>query len=120
MATYRPGRVAAFRALWQALTRGGRPGGPGVFERLRALPRMLGAAASGRYRDLGRGRLAMLVLAIAYLASPIDLVPELFLPLIGLGDDAVVALWLAGTVLAETDRFLGWEKDRPAVDPRAH
>lgn len=118
MATYRPGRVAAFRALWQALTRGGRPGAPGVVDRLRALPRMLAGAASGRYPELGRGRLVMLLVAIAYLVSPVDLVPELFLSLLGLGDDAVVALWLGGTFLAETDRFIEWEKQRPAIDER--
>jgi uncharacterized membrane protein YkvA (DUF1232 family) len=56
------------------------------------------------------------VLGLAYLVSPVDLVPEAFLGLIGLGDDAVVALWLAGTFLAETDRFLGWEtSSRPTV-----
>ncbi len=27
-----------------------------------------------------------------------------------LGDDAVVALWLGGTFVAETERFLRWER----------
>lgn len=112
MATFGPRRIAAFRALWQAFTGGG---AHRVGDRLRAVPRMLSAAVSGRYPDLGRGRLALLGLAIVYLASPVDLVPELFLSLLGLGDDAVVALWLGGTVLAETDRFLDWEKQRPAI-----
>jgi hypothetical protein len=29
----------------------------------------------------------------------------------GLGDDAVVALWLAGGFLVETERYLGWQRD---------
>jgi uncharacterized membrane protein YkvA (DUF1232 family) len=120
MATLRTGRVAAFTALWRAISRGRRPGTPGPAERARALPRMVGDALSGRYAALGRGRLAMLGLALAYLVSPLDVVPEAVVPLLGLVDDGVVALWLGGAFLAETDRFLAWEQDRtaPGVRPR--
>jgi len=76
---------------------------------------MLTAALSGRYPHLGRGRLALLVLAVAYLVSPVDLVPEMVLALLGLADDAFVALWLGGAFLVETDRFLQWERDRPEI-----
>jgi uncharacterized membrane protein YkvA (DUF1232 family) len=41
----------------------------------------------------------------------VDLVPELLLPVIGFGDDAVLLTWLAGTVLAEAADFLAWEQD---------
>lgn len=113
MATIGPRRIAAFRALWRAVSQGRRPGAPGIADRLRALPRMVPSAVSGRYPQLGRGRLALFVLALAYLVSPVDLVPEAFLALLGLGDDAVVALWLGGAFLVETDRFLHWERTRP-------
>lgn len=117
MATFGPRRLAALRALWRAVSQGAgtQSRSPGVGDRLRALPRMVTAAVSGRYADLGRGRLALFALAIAYLVSPVDLVPEVFLGLLGLTDDAVVALWLAGAFLAETDRFLDWERTRPTV-----
>jgi uncharacterized membrane protein YkvA (DUF1232 family) len=111
----RPGRVAAFTALWRAIAQSHRPGAPGVGERARAVPRMLRGALSGRYPALSRGRLGLIVLALAYLVSPVDLVPEMFLALLGLTDDAVVALWLGGTFLAETDRFLEWERGQPTV-----
>jgi len=110
MATVR--RVAALKALWDAVRGASTPGAPGVGERLRALPRMLAMAASGRYPQLSRGRIALLVLGVVYVISPIDAVPEIFLPLIGLADDAVVVAWLAGTVLSETEAFLRWESDR--------
>ncbi|OZM77416.1 hypothetical protein CFP66_36345 [Pseudonocardia sp. MH-G8] len=84
-------------------------------DRLRAIPRMARDALSGRYPELPRGRLGMLVLALAYLVSPVDLVPEAFLALLGLADDAVVALWLGGALLVETDRFLEWERRQPVV-----
>jgi uncharacterized membrane protein YkvA (DUF1232 family) len=76
---------------------------------------MFGAAVSGKYAELGRGRLAMLALALAYLISPVDLVPEVVLGLLGLGDDAVVALWLGGALLVETDRYLDWERRQPTI-----
>ena len=76
---------------------------------------MLRGALSGQYPALSRGRLGLIVLALAYLVSPIDLVPEAFLALLGLTDDAVVALWLGGAFLAETERFLEWEREQPTV-----
>ena len=57
------------------------------------------------------------MLAIAYLVSPIDLVPEAFLPVVGLIDDGVVALWLGGMFLSETERFMAWESDRRPPKP---
>lgn len=110
--TLGPRRVAAFRALWNAVSSSRRPGAPGLGDRLRALPRLATAAASGRFPE-ARGRLVLLLLALAYLVSPVDLVPEAFLGLLGLTDDAVVALWIGGTFLAETDRFLSWERTAP-------
>ncbi len=104
--------MVALRALWRAVTQGRRPDAPGLGDRLRSLPRLAVGAVSGRYPELSRGRLALIVLAVAYLVSPIDLLPEAFLGLLGLGDDAVVALWLGGAFLVETERFLSWERTR--------
>lgn len=106
------GRTAAFAALARALVAGAR-GGPSVGRRLRALPRMIAATLRGRY-DGGR-RLLMMAAAVVYVVSPVDLLPEAVLPLVGLGDDALVIAWLAGAVLAETERFLRWERDRVTV-----
>jgi hypothetical protein len=107
-------RTAAFAALGRALFAGLR-GGPGLGKRLAALPRMLKATASGEYD--GGVRLAMMAAAVAYVASPVDLMPELFLTVFGLADDALMITWLAGSVLAETERFLAWEKSRSLVMP---
>ena len=84
-------------------------------ERLSALPRMLSMGLSGRYPHLATSRIVLAGLALLYVLSPVDLVPEILLPLIGLGDDAFVAAWLAGTLLSETEAFLAWEK--VAADP---
>ena len=105
-------RTAAFTALARALTSGAR-GGPSLSKRMAALPRMLKATAKGQYD--GGMRMALMAGAAAYIVSPIDLVPEAFLFVFGLADDAVMITWLAGAVLAETERFLEWEKQRDHV-----
>jgi uncharacterized membrane protein YkvA (DUF1232 family) len=105
-------RTAAFTALAKSLMSGVR-GGPSLSTRLAALPRMLKATAKGQYD--GGVRVAMMAAATAYVISPIDLIPEAFLLVVGLVDDAVMITWLAGAVLAETERFLEWEKQRERV-----
>jgi uncharacterized membrane protein YkvA (DUF1232 family) len=107
-------RTAAFRALWRAMTVGSR-GGPSLGRRLGALPRMIRATARGEYD--GGGRLAMMAVASLYVVSPVDLVPEALLLVLGLVDDVAVVGWLAGAVLSETDRFLRWESRRRVVLP---
>ncbi|WP_181783413.1 YkvA family protein [Pseudonocardia pini] len=102
---------AAFLALARVLVQGRKPGTPGLADRAGALPRMVAGALTGRYSVLTRGRLAMLVLAVAYLVSPVDLVPEAVLSVFGLIDDGFIALWLGGALLVETQRFLDWERD---------
>jgi uncharacterized membrane protein YkvA (DUF1232 family) len=91
------------------------PGGPSLGARLSALPRMIRASARGEYD--GGLRLALMTAAAAYVVSPVDLVPELFLTVFGLVDDAVMVTWLAGSVLAETERFLEWEARRASTIP---
>ncbi|ROT31515.1 YkvA family protein [Micromonospora sp. HM5-17] len=107
-------RTAAFRALLQALTVGSR-GGPSLARRLGALPRMIRATLRGEYD--GGLRLLLMSAAVAYVVSPIDVMPELMTLLFGLADDALVVAWLAGAVLAETERFLAWEARRASVIP---
>ncbi|OJF14678.1 YkvA family protein [Couchioplanes caeruleus] len=105
-------RTAAFTALAKALMAGAR-GGPSIGKRMAALPRMMKASASGQYD--GGMRIAMMAAATAYVVSPIDVVPEMFLWIFGLVDDAAMIAWIAGSVLSETERFLEWEKQRDSV-----
>lgn len=106
------GRGTALRLLWAALRRQRRPGSPGLGAHLAALPRMAAAAWRGRYPGLSRQRLGLMLLALAYIASPVDIVPESVFLLLGLTDDALVLTWLAGAVLNDTDEFLRWEDAR--------
>jgi uncharacterized membrane protein YkvA (DUF1232 family) len=108
-------RLAALKALWQVGVLARRHGGAGVLAHLGAVPRMLRQGLTGRYPQLDRGRVLLAAVALLYVLSPIDLLPELLLPLLGLGDDAVVLVWALGAVLAETDAFLSWERERGTV-----
>ena len=103
------------KMAWTALLRVFKPGTPGLGKRLAAIPRMIAATMRGEYD--GKGRLAMMAMAGVYIVSPVDLVPELFLTILGLIDDAAVAVYFAGALLDETERFLEWEKERDRVVP---
>src|SRR4051794_8204403 len=102
-------RTAAFTALGKALFAGAR-GGPSFGRRVAAIPRMIKATVRGEYD--GGMRVAMMAAATAYIVSPVDFIPEAVFLVFGLADDVVAATWLAGSVLAETERFLQWEAGR--------
>jgi uncharacterized membrane protein YkvA (DUF1232 family) len=110
-------RFAVFSAVAAAL-RGARNGGPGLGERLHAIPRMVSATLRGRYRGMGVGRLVSLALGLVYVVSPIDLLPEIVLPLIGLGDDLVVLTFVVSGLLVETEQFLAWEREQEVLHRR--
>ena len=103
------------RMAWTALLRVFKPGTPGVAKRVAAIPRMIAATMRGEYD--GKGRLAMMGAAAALIASPIDVVPEAFFLIFGLVDDAAMAVWFAGALLDETERFLAWERDKARTIP---
>ncbi|MGN6753338.1 MAG: YkvA family protein [Intrasporangium sp.] len=113
-----PLKLAATAAsLLRATTR---PGAPTLSERVNAVPRLVRATMGGTYQGVTRGRLALVGAAVAYVASPVDLLPELVLPVVGLADDALVISWAVRVFLDETDRFLAWElgqgvRARPTV-----
>jgi uncharacterized membrane protein YkvA (DUF1232 family) len=103
-------RWAGLLGVARALRAASRPGGPGLGEQLAAVPRMIGASAQGRYGGLSRGRLAMIVVLLLYVISPIDILPEGLLLIFGLIDDAAIAAVIAGWLLGEADNYLDWER----------
>jgi uncharacterized membrane protein YkvA (DUF1232 family) len=107
-------RWGVFRTLAAALRTAVRPGGPSMGERLSALPRLLRATFRGEYRGTTAGRLFLVAAAAAYVLSPFDLVPEAFLSIFGLADDAMVVTWIAATIVNETDAYLAWERGAAA------
>lgn len=108
-------RWGALRSLARAFRNATRSGTPGVGARLSALPRLVWATFTGEYAGTSRGRLLAIVAGLLYVISPVDLVPELLLPLIGLADDAVVISWIAVALINDTESFLSWERERDLV-----
>ncbi len=82
-----------------------------VFERARALPGLLREVRQGTYADLPKSRPFIWALAIVYLISPIDILPDL-LPLIGVTDDAGVFVWLLTSVSTATGLYLNRQRER--------
>ncbi len=104
-------RVSMVRNLGNAIRIATRPGGPAMSERLTAVPRMVRATVKGEYQGTSVLRLAALAGAVAYVVSPVDLIPEGLFAVFGLADDAMVLSWLAANLVTETEEFLAWEKD---------
>ncbi|MFC6160633.1 YkvA family protein [Kribbella sp. NPDC058693] len=88
-----------------------------IFQRARALPRLLRDVRQGAYADLPKSRPFMWVLALVYLISPIDILPDV-LPLLGVTDDAGVAVWLLTSVSTATGLYLNRERERQRLGNR--
>lgn len=113
-AARRPLRWGALMGVATAIRSASQPGSPGLGSRLAALPRMARAVMTKRYTGIDSSKLLMMLAAVGYVVSPIDLMPEAMLFVAGLGDDALVIGWLAVTVINATDDFLDWEKNGTA------
>jgi uncharacterized membrane protein YkvA (DUF1232 family) len=111
----RNARLASVAAVARAVRLAVRPGGPTIGERAGAVPRMVRATFRGDYVGVSKGKLLLMLGAAGYLVSPLDLIPEAVLPIVGLADDALVLSWLATRLVEETEAFLAWENG--IVDP---
>ncbi len=70
---------------------------------------MLVDVVRGRYRPVPWSAMAWMLLALVYLVSPLDLIPD-FLMLIGLVDDVVVVGWLLTKVDRSLDPYRIWKE----------
>jgi uncharacterized membrane protein YkvA (DUF1232 family) len=111
-------------AFTSAATAAGAEGPASLMARISAFPRLVRDVATGRFVEVSRGRLLLMGLAVLYIVSPVDLVPEVFLTLPGLVDDVAVAGWLVSSALGATAAYLAWEGSGPGAarstsgDPR--
>jgi uncharacterized membrane protein YkvA (DUF1232 family) len=108
-----PGRAAALRRFlerppWYARRT------PGAFRaKLRLLWMVLRDYLNGSYRRIPWKALAALAAAVAYVLSPVDLVPDLLVPL-GLGDDVLAIALTWGLVKRELREYCEWKGLSPA------
>jgi len=111
------GRKAAAAAAAAAAMQ---DGPTGFMARVGSIPRMVRDVLRGDFDGLSRGRLVMMLLAVLYIVSPVDLLPEAILTIPGLADDAAVAAWLVASLLGATSAYRLWENGQvsTADDPR--
>ncbi len=110
-------RLSALRTLITAARIAVRPGGPSLATRIAALPRLVRATVRGEYHGTTFGRLALMAAGAGYVLSPVDLLPEVFLGVVGLLDDAVVLSWVVAALVTDTESFLEWEQGRAGAEP---
>ncbi len=82
-----------------------------VWGYLTALFRLLRAYIRRDYRDIPWGSIVLVIVAIIYFVSPIDLIPDM-LPGIGFIDDAAVIAFVVAQIKADLDNFLAWEVEQ--------
>lgn len=80
---------------------------------LAVLARLARAVKAGEY-DLATPHVAMLFGTLAYVVSPIDVVPEAFLGPLGIGDDASLLVATGAALAIEIAAFLEWEESQAA------
>ncbi|WP_297336953.1 DUF1232 domain-containing protein [Algoriphagus sp.] len=79
-----------------------------LIEPIAVFIRMLKAHFAGHYK-LASSTLGLLVLALVYFLSPIDIIPD-FLGFFGFADDLSVILAVYAKVKDEIEQFLDWER----------
>lgn len=81
----------------------------GMFSQLKTCVRLIRAYAKGDYKQVSWESMVVLVGAVLYVASPIDLIPDA-IPVAGILDDATVLSFALRMVNEEVQEFLAWEK----------
>jgi uncharacterized membrane protein YkvA (DUF1232 family) len=86
----------------------GRKGMDDMWVDVKTFSRLVQEVKKGRYRDISKKSVVMIVGALLYFVSPIDAVPDL-LAGIGLLDDVAVIGFVAGQLKSELEKFREWE-----------
>lgn len=108
-----PGRAEEARGFlerppWYARTRAGK-----VFTRLRLLWMVVSDYAAGRYRKVPWKAVVVCAAAMAYVISPLDLIPDWLVP-IGWTDDLLVLALAWTMVKRELREYCAWKGVSPA------
>jgi len=86
---------------------------PDSLEGLTTIFRMVKASVSGEYQGVGSATLGVLIAALLYCVSPIDVIPDA-IPVLGLLDDVFVLGLTLERVAGEIQTFRTWERLKTA------
>lgn len=83
-------------------------GDKNFLEKIRLLMAMVGDWKKGQYHGINGKHIALIIAGLAYVISPVDVVPE-FLTGIGLLDDVVVAGFILHRIDGVLDKYYAWK-----------
>lgn len=78
-------------------------------DKIYVMIRMVKAQISGEYREFPWRTLAMIVGALIYFVTPLDMIPDI-VPVLGLTDDISIVYWIYKSVQEDIERFEEWER----------
>lgn len=92
----------------------------GFIQKIPVIWRMLNMWRKGQY-PVNILDMILPILGLLYVLSPIDLIPEIAIPIIGALDDLAILTIIIPKLMKEVDRFLLWEamqkeKDITTID----
>ncbi len=82
---------------------------------VKQLIRMVRAYARGEYKGISRTQVALIIGAILYFLTPVDIIPDA-IPFLGLLDDISLFAWLVMTIGEEMHEFADWEQGLAASE----
>ena len=85
----------------------------GLFENIRIAYDMVADSVTGRYKGVSKSTRALLAGGLAYLALPIDLVPDI-IPVVGWADDAAVLPWIFTRCADEFKKYREFKTQSPS------
>ncbi len=83
----------------------------GQFESFQLMWSLLQDYWAGKYTAIPWKLIAAIGFAVAYLVSPLDIIPD-FLPVMGFVDDATVFAMVVSTFQSELNDYKEWKKNR--------
>lgn len=87
-----------------------------LLDRLRATPSMLADVLAGRWHGISRFRALASILALVYVVSPVDFIPEIFLGPFGLADDFALAAFGVASLFNASEQWLDDQLGRVPPD----
>ena len=87
-----------------------------IWDYLQTAARLVQASVRGEYTGLSGKNLTLIIAAILYYVSPIDIIPD-FLPVAGLLDDVSILAFALRSIKGEIETFREWEREQARGTP---
>ncbi|TJX13506.1 DUF1232 domain-containing protein [Tissierella creatinini] len=82
-----------------------------LFDDLKVLTELIKDYYSGKYKNLTKGSIILVLIGLIYLVNPMDIVPDFILG--GFIDDAAVIAYILKKLATEVDAYKLWKVERP-------